>query len=142
MYISTFWIIVPVILIIYLLWRVYDLKHTTKEIIDFYDIGAKKKRTQIERLCSIICSINIDAVSKLPKKTQEKIINDESRWIYYAFKNNFQEGITLKGQYVPFETDIDDQLTNIFEGDVISEDGNNDHSMMQQLAEVLKSKLE
>lgn len=142
MYISTFWIIVSVIWIIYLLWRVYVLKDVLKEFASFHDIGAKNKRSQVRELCGVIMSINREGLSKLSKKEQDRIFGIEARDIYHIFKRNFYGGEDIRGQYFPFDEDINTELSRIFDAAIIpDEDDGVETENIKELSKALKPKL-
>lgn len=135
MYLESWVIAAALILVIYLLYRVYTLSVTITSMANWADTGMGKKKEQIIDLCAVIVAANRVGISKLPKKLQQEIYLAEAKNIFRTFKHHYQGPLTtVKGNTVPFEDNPYEQLNTLFLADIQEGEG----SPVAELAKALE----
>lgn len=124
MYIDSFWIIVAIVWIIYLLWRVERLKGLLREAGSLFEYYQKKKEHLEKDLVKTIVYFDSKLITKLSKKTQEKILSEQANELRCHFKNNYAEPVVLGGKLTPVEDEPMNRLGNILECPILDEDDN------------------
>jgi hypothetical protein len=115
MYIETYWVVIVAIWIIYLLWRVEHLKSVLREAGNLLEHYQKRKEGLEKDLVRMIVYFDYKLITKLPKKTQDKILSEQANELRCHFKNNYAEPVFLDGKLTPVEDEPMDRLGNILE---------------------------
>jgi hypothetical protein len=115
MYIETYWVVIVAIWIIYLLWRVEHLKSVLREASNLLEHYQKRKEGLEKDLVRMIVYFDYKLITKLPKKTQDKILSEQANELRCHFKNNYAEPVFLDGKLTPVEDEPMDRLGNILE---------------------------
>lgn len=103
MYIDSFWVIVAIVWIIYLLWRVERLKGLLREAGNLFEYYQKRKEGLERDLVKAIVRFDSELIPKLSKKSQDKILLGQANVLYCYFKRNYAEPVVLGGKLTPVE---------------------------------------
>lgn len=122
MYIESWVIVLVVILLFYLLYRIYTLHVNVTTLANWADRGIGKKKEQIIDLCAIIVAANRTGISKLPKKLQQEIYLAEAKQIFRTFKHHYNEPTTVNGKTITFEDNPYVQINTLFLSDIQEDD--------------------
>lgn len=102
MYIESFWVVVSIIWIIYLLWRINTIKNNISGFTEVLDklIAAQKLRSSNLVNSSIILLDN-EIFRKAPKKLVDQYISEYAEYLYSDYKSTYVEYKSYEHSFSP-----------------------------------------
>lgn len=125
MYVESWIIVVVLVLVIYLLYKVSVLSSRLKDAANMMDIYQGAKQDLEWNLCRILIYFDSTVVRKLPKKAQDKVLDEQAQELRCAFYNNQPRSYWVAGKEYKLEAEPMARLSNILGLPILSEDTEN-----------------